>query len=55
MNSAESGPEVDRKNPIAERFAGHKQPKKIIFVDELPRNAAGQGAERPAATALFDL
>ncbi|HEX4751523.1 MAG TPA: long-chain fatty acid--CoA ligase [Solirubrobacterales bacterium] len=46
---AASGPEVGEEELIAfcrERLAGYKKPAAVVFVDELPRNAAGKVLKR---------
>ena len=47
MSSASSWPEraldeADLTGALAERLARFKQPKRIVFVDELPRNTMGK-------------
>ena len=52
---AEPGAEVDGDELIAlcrERLAGYKKPSAVVFVDELPRNAAGKVLEARAPRPL---
>lgn len=42
---------------LAARLAGFKRPKRVLFVDDLPRNAMGKvqkAALRDAHAALYD-
>ena len=55
---AATGAEVTEEELIAlcrERLAGYKKPSAVVFVDELPRNAAGKVLKRRLRDAYGDL
>jgi fatty-acyl-CoA synthase len=55
---AEPGAEVSEEELIAlcrERLAGYKKPSAVVFVDELPRNAAGKVLKRQLRDAYADV
>ena len=47
--------EADVCAPLAERLARYKQPKRVIFVDELPRNTMGKVQKNLLRDRLADL
>jgi malonyl-CoA/methylmalonyl-CoA synthetase len=55
--SEETLTEADVLRPLRERLAGFKVPKRVIFVDSLPRNAMGKVQKkllRDTYRALFE-